>query len=141
MTETTPLDFMNGVECVVIWFLGKHLNNKVQLGLICEVNRLSLMTGAELDVQPSNFRSNQESIYEATNLGEVHSMIRTRILESFDTYLKRGSDFTHKAVLRLEITLSRLNLLCGLSYLPLPKWTRDKKAITNMKNEDNFCFK
>ena len=139
MIETTPLDFMNGVECV-IRFLGKHLNNKVQLGLICEVNRLSLMTGAELDVQPSNFRSNQESIYKATNLDEVRSRIRTIILESFDTYLKRGSGFTHKAVLRLEITLSRLNL-CGLSYLPLPKWTRDKKAITNMKNEDNFCFK
>ena len=85
MTETTPLDFMNEVEGVVIRFLGEHLNNKVQLGLICEVNRLRLVTGAEWDVQPSNFRSNQESIYEATNLGEVYNRMRTRILESFST--------------------------------------------------------
>ena len=47
MTETTPLDFTNRVESVVIRFLGEHLNTKVQLGLICEVNRLSLMTGVE----------------------------------------------------------------------------------------------
>ena len=85
MTETTPFDFINKVEGVVIRFLGEHLNNKVQLGLICEVNRLRLVTGAEWDVQPSNFRSNQESIYEATNLGEVYNRMRTRILESFST--------------------------------------------------------
>ena len=104
--------------------LGKQLDNKVQLGLICEVYRLGLATAAELDVQPSNFRSNQESIFEATNLDEVYDRMRTKILESFSTFLKRGSGFTRRAVLQLEITLSRLNPLRGSSYIPLPKWIR-----------------
>ena len=97
------------------------------------------ITGEELDVQLSNFRSQQESIYETTNLEEVYK--RIRILESFETYLKRGSGFTDKVVLRLEVTLIHLNPLRGSSDLTLPKWIRDKKAITNIRNKDNFCFK
>ena len=29
----------------------------------------------------------------------------------------------------------------GKSYIPLPKKLADKNAITNMKNEDDQCFK
>jgi len=31
--------------------------------------------------------------------------------------------------------------LKGSSYIPLPKYLADKKAIINLKNEDNQCFK
>ena len=41
----------------------------------------------------------------------------------------------------MDVDFHRLNLTRGLSYLPLPKWLADKKAIINQCNEDRECFK
>ena len=72
MTEKPPADFMNKVENVVIQFLKRYPNNMVPLGLVCEVNHVSAITGEELDVHLSNFGSQQESVYETTSLEEVY---------------------------------------------------------------------
>ena len=80
MTEKPPADFMNKVENVVIQFLKRYPNNMVPLGLVCEVNHVSAITGEELDVHLSNFRSQQESVYETTSLDEVYKWMRARIL-------------------------------------------------------------
>ena len=42
---------------------------------------------------------------------------------------------------QLEIHLVDFILLGGSSYIPLPKKIRDKKAIINLTNEDDQCFK
>jgi hypothetical protein len=31
--------------------------------------------------------------------------------------------------------------LSGSSYIPLPKFIADKKAVINIENKDNYCFK
>ena len=49
-----------------------------------------------------------------------------------------GVKFNH---LSLEIDSVRFEPWRGSSYIPLPKSLCSKKAIINMKNEDNMCFK
>ena len=46
-----------------------------------------------------------------------------------------------KRVEKLVITKSRLNELRGSSHISLPKKIKDRKALINMKNKDNQCFK
>ena len=41
----------------------------------------------------------------------------------------------------MDINIHQLNLMRGLSYLPLPDWLARKKVIINPKNEDQGCFK
>ena len=41
----------------------------------------------------------------------------------------------------LDISFHRLNLTRGSSYLPLPDWIANKKAIINPHNNDEECFK
>ena len=64
-----------------------------------------------------------------------------KILESFANYQKNGSGWRFESVDKLELTISKFNLLKGSSYIPLPKKLIEKKAITNMKNDDDHCFK
>ena len=41
----------------------------------------------------------------------------------------------------MDINIHQLNLTRGSSYLPLSDWLASKKAIINLKNADQECFK
>ena len=82
-----------------------------------------------------------EIVFEATDLQGVYERMKTKILESFSTYLKNGSGWVLKKVIRLDITLSKFKSMKGSSYIPLPNAVKNKGAIINMKNEDDECFK
>jgi len=56
-------------------------------------------------------------------------------------YQRGGSGFKFKSVVRLDINTVIYKPLKGSSYIPLPLKLANKKAIINMKNEDDQCFK
>ena len=41
---------------------------------------------------------------------------------------------------KLEIHTAEYNPTKGSSYIPLPDWISNKKAIVNIKNKDEKCF-
>ena len=82
-----------------------------------------------------------EIVYEGTDLQEVYERMKTKILESFSSYLKNGSGWVLKKVVRLDITLSKFKPMRGSSYIPLPNAVRNKNAVINVKNKDDECFK
>ena len=55
-------------------------------------------------------------------------------------YAEDGSAWQFKEVEQLEIHTTEHNPTKGSSYIDLPKWIKDKKAIINIKNKDNKCF-
>ena len=57
------------------------------------------------------------------------------------SFQRRGSNWQFASVVKLEINSFRYVPLRGRSYIPLPKKLTVKKAIINMKNEDDQCFK
>ena len=53
-----------------------------------------------------------------------------------------NSSFGFDEVLFLDVNFHQLNLTRGSSYIPLPNWIANKKAVINPKNEnDEECFK
>ena len=65
----------------------------------------------------------------------------SKILESFSAYLKKGSGWTLKRVVRLNITRGRNKPFKGSSKIPLPEGLRGTKKLINMANKDDQCFK
>lgn len=53
----------------------------------------------------------------------------------------QGSGFSLSEILELNIQISSFDPCSGSSYIPLPKFLQSKKAIINVKNTDNQCFK
>ena len=51
-----------------------------------------------------------------------------------------GSGWYFKEVLRLEVHTVEYNPIKGSSYIDLPEWIKNKKAIINIKNRDDKCF-
>ncbi|GFY59099.1 uncharacterized protein TNIN_277741 [Trichonephila inaurata madagascariensis] len=59
-----------------------------------------------------------------------------------EEFAARGSGWTLARIKSLEVRINKYNLLRGSSYIDLPKVIKAKKAVINVKNEnDNECFK
>ena len=65
----------------------------------------------------------------------------TKIIESFANFLRKGSGWRLKRVVKLIITKSRQNPNRGSSNIPLPKKIANRKALINMMSNDDKCFK
>ena len=57
-----------------------------------------------------------------------------------ESYAERGSNWVFKEVIKLEIHTTEYNPTKGSSYIDLPDWIKNKKAIVNIQNKDDKCF-
>ena len=93
-------------------------------------------------VERSAFKSYQESVYDSTDLETMYERMVAKMLESFSAFLKNGSGWTLKRIIKLDITPARNEPVKGSSYIPLPKVLKDKKSLINIENKkDHHCFK
>ena len=63
------------------------------------------------------------------------------IEERIQSFNQRGSNWRFQRVLSFDIHLTDFQPLRGSTFFPLPKKIATKKAVINMKNDDNLCFK
>ena len=63
------------------------------------------------------------------------------ILKQLQSYNEEGSNRRFQRVTSLEIHLNRYKTLGGLSYIKLPSKIAKEKAILNIKNKDEECFR
>ena len=129
------------IRRTVISFIGRRPENKVHLVLVSEMERMNPVTGeVEETVMPS-FRTLQEPVYNSTDLETMYERMTAKMLESFSAYLRNGSGWMFKRVIRLDITFSRNRPVRGSSYIPLPEGLKKTRALINVQNKDNHCFK
>lgn len=43
-------------------------------------------------------------------------------------------------ILYMKVNVNKNSPLCGSSYIKLPKFVENKKAVVNIKNQDECCF-
>ena len=77
-------------------------------------------------------------------LNDIDSMVRNMInhmAQQVENPALRDSKFVFDNIMHMDISVHRLNLTRGSSYIPLPDWLGKKNAILNPKNLDEKCFK
>ena len=68
---------------------------------------------------------------------EAHRNIDTQI----EKWTCQGSGWALSRVVCLYVNIAKYQPLKGSSYVELPKYLQTKKAIVNVKNQDNECLK
>ena len=66
--NTSPTDFLVNVKSSMQSFFKSHPNNKIQLGLICNVTRLDPSSTNVIDSESPAFLSNNESVFPKSDL-------------------------------------------------------------------------
>ena len=113
---------------------------KVKLILSCMMEKVDLISG-EVIAKGAAFHSKTEVNLESTVCNELFSKMKETVLESLAKFQRQGSNWRFHSVLRLDIHTLKYVPLGGSSYIPLSKFLAAKKAIINLKNEDDECLK
>ena len=64
--------------------------------------------------------------------------MKDTIIERMTNFMKLGSGWRFRSIVKLVVHTVKYTPLKGSSYIPLPKYLQDK---INFKNEDNQCLK
>jgi len=104
------------------------------------MKKTDLKTGQRL-VEEHQFRSKNEIVLESTDKNELWSLLTEQVLENLAKFQMNWSGWTFHSIVALDIHTVGYKPLTGSSWVPLPKFLASKKALINMKNTDNQCFK
>ena len=138
-----PTQFFKSIEQNLIDFLNNHKNIKFRLVLVCilekqEYNKKDGIT----NIITTKAYFNSETL-KNLRFSDREKLLET-CFESIDakivSYTSDGSKWYLKEIVQLEIHTTEHNPTKGSSYIDLPKWIKDKKAIINIKNRDDKCF-
>ena len=86
-------------------------------------------------------RHKQETILQSSEIEEALDQAFPSIQETLEKWTQRGSGWFVDRVEVLWLDIARYQPLRGNSYIPLPAALRSKKAVINVKNKDNHCFR
>ena len=108
--------------------------------LTCEMTREELFS-ENIQILNSYFNSETVENLEGTDESVVYDTFIQTIEERIQNFNQRGSNWRFQRVLLLDIHLTDFIPLRGSTFIPLPKKIVNKKAVINVKNNDNLCFK
>ena len=133
----SPQEFFRKARGEIVLLLRQNPQTKVQC--ILNVEMIQNRIGEDDVTSDPFFRSGQKE-----NLGnnfEIAEEMIQEMIEAMENYNKRGSNWIFKKAIRLEVNFVRWKPLSGSGWIPMPEKLAQKKAIINIKNTDNFCFK
>ena len=88
---------------------------------------------------PVTLRTTMVAVYAV----DVPQLVETscNILELLEVYEQNGSGWVFSNFVSMELTLWHLDPLRASAFVPLPKWIRDKRDVTNVVGTGDDCSK
>ena len=135
-----PAEFFNSVFSTVEGMLKNNRNIKFKMVLVCLFERISDQGIERLEEYEAFFSTTNYNNLQSTNMENKLKKGFDKILKDFEEFQIKGSGWYFKEVLKLEVHTVKYNPIRGSSYIDLPEWIKNKKAIINIKNSDDKCF-
>ena len=139
----TPEEFFESINKTLRDFFTYHRNIKFRMVLVCIMEKQNIQQNVGvvgLEEGKTYFNS---FTFTNTKSDDVDKLIRSSfdgIDGAIEAYNEAGSGWYFKEVVQLEIHTVEYNPTKGSSYIPLPEWLSNKKAIVNIENKDEKCF-
>ena len=135
-----PVEFMKYSKPAMTHIMNLNQNIKAKLYLNCYLKKMSTL-GFEI-IKPFAFHSiGNKIILESTDVFEIYEEMTNEITEEMAKVEQTvGSNWVFFEVESLVLHTIKWNPINAGSYIDLPKQLKNKKAIINMKNEDDKCF-
>ena len=135
-----PLTLFDDVKETIFKKFKEEKRSKVRFSMHCLMVKTNEATGEETR-KDLHFSSKQETILEGTDLEETYKNMIVKIIDSMEKWKDESSKWRLEKIINLDLYLSKYNPLGGSSYIPLSSYLKNKKAIINMKNNDENLYK
>ena len=136
-----PLEFLTYAKPPIINIFNSNRNIKTALYLHCLMSRMD--PGGVLIIKEFAFHSKDiKLVLEGTDEEDIYNEMVEEIEEEIQKVQDaEGSGWVFVKVEKLVLHTTRWEPLNGSGYIDLPEVLKNKKAIINMKNQDEECFK
>ena len=138
-----PRAFLEGVRPQIQAKLEEEIEalNGVKFQLALKVQlRKDNPDGNEEYVSPV-MRHKQEAALQNSEIDGALNLAFPAIQETLEKWTQRGSGWVVDQVETLWLDIAKYQPLRGGCFLPLPPALRAKKAVVNVKNKGNHCFR
>ena len=134
--------FLRHIKQTLTDFLNFHKGIKFRLILVCILEKTEYNKDGISNIVTTKAYFNSETVENLrfSDSDELLEYCYNNIYARVDNYTRDGSKWYLKEIVQLEIHTTEHNPTKGSSYIDLPKWIKDKKAIINIKNRDDKCF-
>ena len=139
----SPGQFYERINKTLRDFFTYHRNIKLNMILVCIMEKQIIKQNIGiigLEEGKAYFLTGTHLNLESTNVDKLIKLCYERIEGHIEVYTEKGSGWYFKEVDKLEIHTVEFNPTKGSSYIPLPDWISNKKAIVNIQNKDDKCF-
>ena len=136
-----PLEFLTYAKPPIINIFNSNLNIKTALYLHCLMSRMD--PGGGLIIKEFAFHSKGlKLVLEGTDEEDIYNEMVEEIEEEIQKVQDaEGSGWVFVKVEKLVLHTTRWEPINAGSYIDLPEALKNRKAIINMKNQDEECFK
>ena len=132
-----PIEFLAYAKPAILNIFKSNQNIKTMLYLHCLMQNIQ-------STKPVDFAFHSKDlklVLEGTDISELYNQMADEIEEEIQKVENaEGSGYTFVKVVSLALHVTKWQPLYGSSYMPLDPYLANKKAIINMKNEDDKCF-
>ena len=138
----TPNQYFVKIKNKLKKFFLFHKSIKFRTVLVCLMEQQLIGKDGVIDfeIDKAFFTSFTHTNLESTDVDELINKFTDENIEQQENYLEKGSGWYFKEVVQFEIHTVEFNPSKGSSYIPLPDWISNKKAIVNIQNKDEKCF-
>ena len=135
-----PREFMQIARKDILKLMRENRQTRVRMILNCEMTRKELFSEST-QILNTFFHSETVENLEGTDESAVFDRSIQTIEERIQNFNQRGSNWRFERVLSLDVHFTDFQPLRGSTFIPLPSKISTKKAVINMKNNDDQCFK
>ena len=124
-------------------FLVYHQNIKFKMILVCLMEKQLIEKDkgvVALEEHKAYYPSGTFKNIKSSDIDKNLDLCIDTINGLIEAYQQQGSAWYFKEVVQLEIHTVEFNPAKGSSYIKLPDWISNKKAIVNIQNKDEKCF-
>ena len=133
-----PYEAFNYAEPAILNILNSNRNIKTILYLHCYLQRTE-----DKDGKPKEFAFHSHDlklVLEGTDTSELYDEMCSEIASELEAVETVQSGWVLIEVIKMVLHTTKWEPIYGSSYMPLDPYLANKKAIINMKNEDDKCF-
>ena len=132
-----PIEFFAYAKPAILNIFKSNRNIKTMLYLHCLMQNIQSTTPVDFAFHSKDLKL----VLEGTDISELYNEMTDEIEEEIQKVENsEGSGYTFVKVIKLVLHTTKWEPLYGSRYIPLDPYLANKKAIINMKNEDDKCF-
>ena len=139
-TDEAPIDFLNSKKDALSGLLSSKIDEFKNIKVIAclRIEFVKPLTG--VTTQPY-MNSSTHGIFNEDEIQQTIHDIIIELNERIANYQREGSGWVFDKIIDFHVSVHKHTPLHGSSYMDIPRDVGNTKAVINVKNKDNMCFK